>query len=116
MKLEPHIIIESGRNTKTETMNTPWQKLQDKLVLDGRQSLIVNEIDATRCRSVSLKFSRLAQNRLDFAETVRQLTQQMSEPCRDSVTEVGDHTSKSEAPCQSVTALNVGETENSLTD
>ena len=51
----------------------------------------------------------------------------MSEPCefefvpmkravRDSVAQVGNHTSKSEASIQSVTALNVGETENSLTN
>ena len=51
----------------------------------------------------------------------------MSEPCefefvpikravRDSVAQIGNHTSKSEASIQSETALNVGETENSLTD
>ena len=51
----------------------------------------------------------------------------MGEPCefefipmkravRDSVAQIGNHTSKSEASIQSVTALNVGETENSLTD
>ena len=51
----------------------------------------------------------------------------MSEPCefelvltkravRDSVAQIGNHTSKSEASTQSVTALNVGEKENSLTD
>ena len=51
----------------------------------------------------------------------------MSEPCefvcvprkravRDSVAQIGNHTSKSEASIQSVAAFNVGETENSLTD
>ena len=51
----------------------------------------------------------------------------MSEPCefefvpmkraaRDSVAQIENHTSKSEASIQSVTALNVGETVNSLTD
>ena len=51
----------------------------------------------------------------------------MSEPCefefvpmkcavRDSVAHIGNHTSKSVASIQSVTSLNVGETENSLTD
>ena len=96
-------------------------------MLDGRLSLILNEIDATRCRSVCLKRSYLAQDRLDFADTVRQLAWQMSEPCefeffpkkraqRDSVARIGNHTSKSEASIQSVTALNVEETENSLTD
>ena len=66
-------------------------------------------------------------HRLDFAETARQLAWKMSEPCefefaplnravRDSVVQIGNNTSKSEASIQSVTALNVGETENSLTD
>ena len=51
----------------------------------------------------------------------------MSEPCefefvpmkravRDSVAQIGNHTSKSEASIPSKTALNVGETEKSLTD
>ena len=51
----------------------------------------------------------------------------MSEPCgfefvpmkravRDSVAQIGNHISKSEASIQSGTALNAGETENSLTD
>ena len=35
---------------------------------------------------------------------------------RDSVTQVGNHTSKSEASIPSRTALNAGETENSVTD
>ena len=48
------VIIESGRNTKTETVCTPGPKLQDEPVLDGRQGLILNKIDVTR---------------LDFAET-----------------------------------------------
>ena len=72
VKLEP-LIIKPGCNTKTETMSTPWQKLKDKPMLDGRQNLILNKIDATVCRSVCLKLSYLAQDRLDFAETVRQL-------------------------------------------
>ena len=51
----------------------------------------------------------------------------MNEPCqieiipmkrvvRDSVAQIGNHTSKSEASIQSRTALNAGETENYLTD
>ena len=35
---------------------------------------------------------------------------------RDSVAQIGTHTSKSEASIQSGTALNAGETDNSLTD
>ena len=96
-------------------------------MLDGRQSLILKKIDATRCGSVCLKRPFLAQDRLDFAGRVRQLTKQMSElrefefvplkrAVRDSVTQIGNHTSKSEASIQSVRALNDGETETSLTD
>ena len=40
----------------------------------------------------------------------------MKRVIRDSMAQIGNHTSKSEASIQSVTALNVGETENSLTD
>ena len=43
----------------------------------------------------------------------------MSEPCECAVrdlAQIGNHPSKSEASIQKVTALNVGETENSLTD
>ena len=51
----------------------------------------------------------------------------MSEPCEfewvpmkravwDSVAQIGNHTSKSEASTQKVTTLNVRETENSLSD
>ena len=40
----------------------------------------------------------------------------MKRAVRDSVAQIGNHTSKSEASIQSVTAYTVGETENSLTD
>ena len=40
----------------------------------------------------------------------------MKRAVRDSVVQIGNHTSKSEASIQSVTTLKVGETENSLTD
>ena len=40
----------------------------------------------------------------------------MKRAVRDSLTPMRNHTSKSEASIQSVTALNVGETENSSTD
>ena len=45
------------------------------------------------------------------------VVQPMSEPCEfEFVAQIGNHTSKSEASIQSETALNAGETENSLTD
>ena len=37
----PLIINESGCNTNTEAVSTPREKLQDKLVLDGRRSPIL---------------------------------------------------------------------------
>ena len=40
----------------------------------------------------------------------------MKRAARDSVAQIANHTSKSEASTQSVTALSGGETENSLTD
>ena len=61
------------------------------------------------------------------SETCGQWSRQVSEPCelqfvpmdravRDSVAQIGNHTSKSEALIQSETALNAGETENYSTD
>ena len=47
----PLIISESGCNTNTKAVSTPREKLQDKLVLDGRRSPILNRNDATRYRS-----------------------------------------------------------------
>ena len=55
----PLIIINA--NTKTES--TPRDKLQDKQVLDGRRSPIINREDATRYRSACMRLSYLAQDR-----------------------------------------------------
>ena len=68
LRRAPLTIVESGCNTETGTMSTPGPTPQDDSVLDGRQRLILNKIDATRCRSVCLERSFLAQERLDFAE------------------------------------------------
>ena len=73
--IEPHlrhaplIISESGCNTNTKTVNTPLEKLQDKLVLDGRRSPILKKDEATRYRSACMRLSYLARDRLDLAET-----------------------------------------------
>ena len=75
------IISESGCNTNTKAVSTPRKKLQDKLVLDGRRSPILKKDDATRYRSVCVRHSSLAQDRLDLAETAKHLAQRMSEPC-----------------------------------
>ena len=47
----PLIINESGCNAKTESVTTPREKLQDKVVLDGRKSQILKKEDATCDRS-----------------------------------------------------------------
>ena len=47
----PLIIHESGCNAKTESVTTPREKLQDKVVLDERKSQILKKEDATRYRS-----------------------------------------------------------------
>ena len=44
MKHAPLIVSESGCNTNTKTVSTPRQKLQDKLVLDGRRSPILKRM------------------------------------------------------------------------
>ena len=76
----PLIISESGCNTNTEAVSTPREKLQDKLVLDGRRSPILKKDEVTRYRSACMKLSYLVQNRLDLAETTKHLAQRMSEP------------------------------------
>ena len=70
----PLIISESGYDT------APREKLQDKLVLDGRRSPILKKDEATRYRSACMRLSHLAQDRLDLAETAKHLAQRMSEP------------------------------------
>ena len=95
---------------------------------DGRRSLILNQIDATRFRSVCLgqrwiKTGWILLKRRNMWPVV----QPMSEPgefvfvprnltVRDSVAQIGNNTSNSEALIQSRTALNAGEVENVATD
>ena len=76
----PLIISESGCNTNTEAVKTPRQKLQGKLVFDGRRSPILKKEEATGHRSACMRLSYLAQDRLDLAETAKHLAQRMSEP------------------------------------
>ena len=76
----PLITNESGCNTNTKAESTPREKLQDKLVLDGRRSPILKKDEATRYRSACMRLSYLAQDRLDLAETAKHLAQRMSEP------------------------------------
>ena len=76
----PLIISESGCNTNTKAVSTPQEKLQDKLVLDGRRSPILKKDAATRYRSACVRLSYLAKDRLDLAETAKHLAQRMSEP------------------------------------
>ena len=44
----PLIISESGCNTNTKAVSTPREKLQDKVVLDGRRSRVLKKDEATR--------------------------------------------------------------------
>ena len=76
----PLIISESGCSTNTKAVSTPREKLEDKLVLDGRRSPILKRNDATRYSSACMRLSYLAQDRLVLAETAKHLAQRMSEP------------------------------------
>ena len=71
----PLIISESGCNTKLGAVSTPREKLQDKLVLDGRGSPILKKDEAKRYGSACVRLSYLAQDRLDLAETAKHLAQ-----------------------------------------
>ena len=75
----PLIISELRCNTNTKAVSTPREKLQDKLVSDGRRSPILKKDEATRYRSACMRLSYLAQDRLDLAETAKHLAQRMSE-------------------------------------
>ena len=75
----PLIVSESGCNTNTKAVSTPRDKLQDKLVLDGRRSSIMKDA-ATRHRSACMRLSYLALDRLDLAETATHLARRTSEP------------------------------------
>ena len=69
----PLIISESGCNTNTKAVSTPREKLQDKLVLEGRRSPNLKKDEATRYRSACMRLSYLAQDRSDLAETAKRL-------------------------------------------
>ena len=73
-------MSEAGCNTNTKAVSTPREKLQDKLVLEGRRSPILMRDEATRYRSACMILSYLAQDRLDPAETAKHLAPRMSEP------------------------------------
>ena len=75
----PLIISESGCNTNTKAVSTPREKLQDKLVLDGRRSPTPKKDEATRYRSDCMRLSYLDQDRLDLAETAKHLAERMTE-------------------------------------
>ena len=82
MDIDPVLRLNaSGFNANTKTVSSAREKLQDKLVLHGRRSPILNREDATRYRSVRVRFSYLSQDRLDLAETAKHLAQRMSELC-----------------------------------
>ena len=76
----PLIISESGCDTNTKAVSTSREKLQDKLVLDGRRSPTLKKDDTTRYRSACMRLSYLAQDGVDLAETAKHLVQGIIEP------------------------------------
>ena len=106
---------------KAKTMSTPRRRLQDATL--KRRSLILNKIDATRCKLVGPKTGWILLKQPNIWPVVWPMSKlcefvcvPMKHAARDSVAQIGNHTSKSEASIQSGTALNPGETENSVTD
>ena len=67
----PPIINESGCNAKTKSVTAPREKLQDKVVLDGRKSHILKKEDAARYRSGCMRLSYLAHDSIDLGETAK---------------------------------------------
>ena len=62
----PLIICESGCNANTKTVSTPREELEDKLVLDGRRSPILNGEDATRFRFACMRLSFFGPRQIGF--------------------------------------------------
>ena len=58
----PPIISETVRNTNSKAVSTPQEKLQDKLLLDGRRSPVLKKDEATRYRSACVRLSETANN------------------------------------------------------
>ena len=83
--------------------------------------MILNKIDATRCKFVGPRQAGFCRRSKTFGEWSSQRASiakfefaPMKRAVRDPVAQIGNHTSKSEASIQSGTALNAGGTENSL--
>ena len=76
----PLSISELECNTNTKAMSTPREKLQDKLVLDGRRSPILKKDETTLYGSACVTLSYLVQDRLDLAETAKHLARRICEP------------------------------------
>ena len=69
----PLIIHGSGCNANTKTVNTPREKLQDKLALDRIKGLVLKREDATVFKSACIRLSYLVQDTRDFAETANHM-------------------------------------------
>ena len=75
----PLIISESGYTMITKAVSTSREKLQHKLVFEGRRSPILKKNEVTRYRSACMRLSYLTQDRLDLVETEKHLFRRMSE-------------------------------------
>ena len=99
-------------------MSTPRERLQDKLVLDGRRSPTLHREDATRYRSVCIPNAALRYRREKHVDKITVFVDSdfAGDPnWRKSTTglmaQIGNHTVKSGPTLQSLTALSVGEAE-----
>ena len=107
----PLIIKESGCNTNTQAVRTARETLQDKLVLDGRRSPILNrEVGKPKA---ALRFRR--QEHVDKI-TVFMDSHFAGDPVSRKRTtgwmaKIGNHAVKSGSTLQSLTALSVGQAE-----
>ena len=116
------------KNSNLNNLVTSDQITIGRKTGDGRRSSILNKMNATRFRSVCLGQRWIKTGWILLKQrNIWPLVQPTTEPCefvfvprkltvRDSVTQIGNNTSKSEASIQSWTALNVGETDNLAMD
>ncbi|CAK0815838.1 unnamed protein product, partial [Prorocentrum cordatum] len=74
------ILAETGCAESTKAVNTPREKIKDATVLEGIKGKKLVASEVTRYRSVCMRLSYLAQDRLDLVESAKSAAQRMAGP------------------------------------
>ncbi|CAK0895671.1 unnamed protein product, partial [Prorocentrum cordatum] len=74
------ILAETGCTEATKSVSTPREKLKDTTILEGIKGKKLIASETTRYRSVCMRLSYLAQDRLDLVESAKTSAQRMAGP------------------------------------